>query len=70
MDLKKLNLFIFTFIAALVSSSTLDKIKGIGIIDMEFSSLFGKTADELRKLLDDRGIKCSSFGVSYSDLIN
>ena len=50
--------------------STLDKIKAMGITDMEFSNLFGKTAPELRKLIDDRGIKCSSFGVSYSDLIN
>lgn len=50
--------------------STLDKIKAIGITDMEFSNLFGKTAVELRKLLDDRGIKCSSFGVSYGDLVN
>lgn len=50
--------------------STLDKIKAIGITDMEFSSLFGKTAQELKKLLDERGIKCSSFGVSYSDLVN
>lgn len=49
---------------------TLDKIKALGITDMEFSNLFGKTAPELRKLLDERGIKCSSFGVSYNDLIN
>ncbi len=50
--------------------STLDKIKAIGIRDMEFSNLFGKTAQELRKLIDERDIKCSSFGVSYSDLVN
>ncbi|MHB1178442.1 MAG: sugar phosphate isomerase/epimerase family protein, partial [Daejeonella sp.] len=29
-----------------------------------------KTAQELRKLIDERGIKCSSFGISYSDLVN
>lgn len=50
--------------------STLDKIKAIGITDMEFSNLFGKTASELRALIDLRGIKCSSFGVSYNDLVN
>jgi len=49
---------------------TLDKIKALGITDMEFSNLFGKTAPELRKLIDERGIKCSSFGVSYNDLVN
>lgn len=50
--------------------STLDKIKSIGIRDMEFSNLFGKTAAELRVLIDQRDIKCSSFGVSYNDLVN
>jgi sugar phosphate isomerase/epimerase len=101
MTLKKINPFIFAFIASLgfcnvyaqnrdmlfpekpgiVSytyrtdfekdvPSTLDKIKAIGITDIEFSNLFGKTAPELRKLIDERGIKCSSFGVSYSDLVN
>ena len=49
---------------------TLDKIKALGITDMEFSSLFGKTAAELRQLLDARGMVCSSFGVSYDDLLN
>ncbi|GAB4050078.1 sugar phosphate isomerase/epimerase family protein [Spirosoma litoris] len=44
---------------------TLDKIKAWGITDIEFSSLFGKTAPELRTLLDQRGQKCSSYGVSY-----
>lgn len=47
---------------------TLDKIKGLGITDIEFSSLFGKTATELRGLLDTRGLTCSSFGVSFDDL--
>jgi sugar phosphate isomerase/epimerase len=50
--------------------STLDILKGIGITDVEFSNLFGKTAKELRKLIDERNVKCSSFGVSYSELVN
>jgi hypothetical protein len=50
--------------------STLDKIKGLQITDIEFSNLFGKTAKELRAWLDERGLKCSSFGVSYPDLVN
>ena len=49
---------------------TLDIVKGNGITDIEFSSLFGKTADEIRKLMDERGIHCSSFGVSYDDMVN
>ncbi|GAB2594704.1 sugar phosphate isomerase/epimerase family protein [Spirosoma areae] len=51
-------------------AATLDTIKALGITDMEFSNLFGKTAAELRKLLDERGMKCSSFGVSYPDALN
>jgi sugar phosphate isomerase/epimerase len=49
---------------------TLDMIKGLGITDIEFSNLFGQTAPDLRKMLDERGLKCSSFGVSYNDLVN
>jgi sugar phosphate isomerase/epimerase len=52
------------------AAATLDTIKSLGIVDMEFSSLFGKTAQEMRALLDARGIKCSSYGVGYDDLKN
>ena len=52
------------------AAATLDTIKNLGITDMEFSSLFGKTAQEMRQLLDARGIKCSSYGVGYPDLLN
>ena len=48
--------------------STLDAIKSLGVTDMEFSNLFGKTAAEIRAMLDDRGMACSSFGVSWDDL--
>jgi sugar phosphate isomerase/epimerase len=50
-------------------ASTLDSLKGMKIYDMEFSSLFGKKAFEIRKLLDERGMYCSSFGVSYQDAL-
>ncbi|TCC99176.1 sugar phosphate isomerase/epimerase family protein [Pedobacter hiemivivus] len=49
---------------------TLDMIKGQGITDIEFSSLFKQTPEDLRKMCDARGIKCSSYGVSYEDLVN
>ena len=49
---------------------TLDMIKNNGIADIEFSSLFKQTPEELRKMCDARGLKCSSYGVSYEDLIN
>lgn len=51
-------------------AATLDTIKALGITDMEFSNLFGHTAASLRKLLDERGMQCSSFGVGYGDLQN
>lgn len=44
---------------------TLDAVKAMGITDIEFSNLFGITAAELRRLLDDRGMVCSSYGVGY-----
>lgn len=47
---------------------TLDRIKALGIRDIEFSNLFGQTAENLRTMLDERGLTCSSFGVSYADL--
>src|SRR5512137_379144 len=49
---------------------TLDTIKALGINDMEFSNLFGRTAADIRKLLDERGMHCSSYGVNYADLMN
>lgn len=50
--------------------ATLDTIKSLGVTDMEFSNLFGKTAADIRQLLDERGMNCSSFGVSYSDALS
>ena len=49
---------------------TLDMIKEMGINNIEFSNLFGKTAAEMRALLDERGMICTSYGVSYQALMN
>ncbi len=49
---------------------TLDKIQALGITNIEFSNFFGKTAGEIRALLDQRGMRCSSLGVRYEDLLN
>ena len=51
-------------------SATLDTIKSLRVTNMEFSNLFGKTAADIKKLLDEKGMRCTSFGVSYSDLVN
>jgi sugar phosphate isomerase/epimerase len=47
---------------------TLDTLKTLGIKDMEFSNLFGQKATDIKKMLDERDMFCSSFGVSYPDL--
>jgi sugar phosphate isomerase/epimerase len=49
-------------------AATLDTLQQMGITDMEFSNLFGKKAAEIRIMLDERKMICSSFGVSYNDL--
>ncbi|MBO0931454.1 sugar phosphate isomerase/epimerase family protein [Fibrella aquatilis] len=48
--------------------ATLDHIRQLGITDLELSNLFGKTAAEFRTWLNERGIQCSSYGVSYDDI--
>jgi hypothetical protein len=50
-------------------AGTLDLIRALGITDMEFSNLFGKTAAEIRSALDARGMVCSSFGVSHAEAL-
>jgi sugar phosphate isomerase/epimerase len=50
--------------------ATLDTIKSLGITNIELSNLFGKTAAEFRRFLDERGMRCTSFGVGYNDLMN
>lgn len=51
-------------------AGTLDMIKDMGFSHIEFSNLFGKTAQELRHMLDERGLVCTSYGVSYDALLN
>jgi len=51
-------------------AATLDTLQQMGIRDMEFSNLFGKSAAELKQMLEERNMFCSSFGVSYADLVD
>jgi sugar phosphate isomerase/epimerase len=50
--------------------ATLDMVKANGITDIEFSNLFKQTPEDLRKSSDERGIKISSYGTNYEDLLN
>ncbi len=49
--------------------ATLDSIKAMGMTNIEFSNLFGKKAAEIRSMLDERGMKCTSFGTNLPDLL-
>jgi sugar phosphate isomerase/epimerase len=48
---------------------TLDYIRSLGIDNIEFSNLFGQVAYDLKVMIDRRGIKCTSYGVSLDDLM-
>jgi sugar phosphate isomerase/epimerase len=48
--------------------ASLDSIKALGITDLECGVFPGKTAAESRKMLDVRGMHCSSFGGGYEAL--
>ena len=51
-------------------AATLDMVKANGITDIEFSNLFKQTPENLRRMINEWGIKCSSYGVGYDDVIN
>lgn len=50
--------------------ATLDMIKEMGFSNIEFSNLFGQTPENMRKMLDERKLKCTSYGVGYDVLLN
>jgi sugar phosphate isomerase/epimerase len=47
---------------------TLDLIRDMGIKYIEFSSLFGYTPEEMRAMLDERGLYAVSYGVSFDGI--
>jgi sugar phosphate isomerase/epimerase len=49
--------------------TTLDTIKSMGITNIEFAGLYGKSAEEMRKMIDERGMVCTSFGAGYNTLM-
>lgn len=71
-DQNKLGMVSYTYRKSFAKDvgATLDTIKALGITNMEFSNLFGRTAKDIRAMLDERGMKCTSFGVGYPDLEN
>lgn len=50
-------------------AASLDSIRAMGITDVE-CGVFAGTAAESRKMLDDRGMHCSSFGSGYDNLLD
>lgn len=51
-------------------AASLDSIRALGITDLEAGVFAGKTAAESRKMLDERGMRCSSTGGSYDALLD
>jgi len=51
------------------SGASLDSIRAMGITDVECGAFAG-TAAETRKMLDERGMHCSSFGSGYDNLLD
>lgn len=51
-------------------AGTLDLIRDMGITNIEFSNLFGYSAEEIRQMLDERDMVCTSYGVGYNALVN
>ncbi|MDI6401370.1 sugar phosphate isomerase/epimerase family protein [Balneolaceae bacterium ANBcel3] len=49
---------------------TLDIIKEMGFQHIEFSNLFGYSAEEVRAQIDERGLRCTSLGVSYEEAVS
>jgi len=50
-------------------AASLDSIRAMGITDVE-CGVFAGTAAESRKMLDARGMHCSSFGSGYDNLLD
>ena len=51
-------------------AASLDSIRALGITDLECGVFSGKTAAESRKMLDERGMRCSSTGSNYDNLLD
>jgi len=49
---------------------TLDTIKSMGLVNLELAGLYGKTPEKMRKMLDERGMVCTSFSAGYGQVIN
>jgi sugar phosphate isomerase/epimerase len=51
-------------------AATLDTIKALGITDLESGPTpNGMSPEAYRRLLDERGLKCSSIGVGYDEIV-
>ena len=51
-------------------AASLDSIRALGITDLECGVFADKTAAESRKMLDERGMRCSSTGSGYDNLLD
>lgn len=51
------------------AETTLDMIREMGVANIEFSSLYGNTPEELRAMLDERDMTCTSLGIDCKQLM-
>ncbi len=49
---------------------TLDMLREMGFRNIEFSNLFGYSPEDMKQMLDERDLICTSYGVSYDALVN
>lgn len=48
---------------------TLDAVARMGYVAVEFAGYYGRTAPELRKMLDDRGLKCCGTHTGFNTIM-
>jgi sugar phosphate isomerase/epimerase len=48
---------------------TLDAVAKMGYVAVEFAGYYGRTAQELRKLLNDRGLKCCGTHTGFNTIL-
>ena len=65
-----LELYSFRTAAEKNFPGTLAQVRGFGIVELEVSGLYGHTAAEFRRLLDQHGLKATSMMADFKNLLD
>ena len=70
--MKKVGLQLYSIRDAMEKDvpGSLKKVRDMGYEDVEFAGYFGYSAEELRNMMDELGLKCVSVHQSYQDLLD